>query len=334
MSFNDIAGQPRVKAVLRRALAHGRVPHALLFAGPPGVGQRRMAIVLAQALNCLERRDDACGTCASCRAIEEKRHPDVLEIVLQKKKSSDEMKEELSIEQYRDLKQLAYLRPLQARQRVFLWNADLMSDDAWHSILKVLEEPPATTTLILTSENPELVLPTVRSRCQTLTFRPVAVEEIEAVLRGRGHEAELARVIALVVRGNIERAAELDWAKVEKERAKAWIEFSGLVRGDAVSAFLRHFAFGRRKDVKEAIAAALELFGAFARDLVLLQEGGADRLLFNPDYQTHLRELAGGVDPGRAKRLQAAVERASVDFDRYNLHAGLLATAIASRMIG
>jgi len=339
MSFDEIAGQRRVKSILRAALRRGRVPHALLFVGPPGVGKRRTAVVLAQALNCLERRDDACGACPSCRAIENGNHPkekgihpDVIEIVLEKNKSG-EPKSELSIDQFRDLKQLAYLRPFIGRRRVFFWKVDLMSSDAVPSILKVLEEPPATTTLILTSENPDLVLPTIKSRCQTLVFGPVAGEEIARALRGRGLDEERARLLALVLRGNLDKALELDADEVDRLRAETWSFFSGLAADGGSAAFLRRFAFRRRKEVKDDLAEALDLIGAFARDLVLLQEGGPARLLLNPDYQAQLGDLAARAVPGTGLKLLAAVAGARAGLDR-KVQPGLLVSAFAARMIG
>jgi DNA polymerase-3 subunit delta' len=333
MGFDDIPGNARIKAILRLALRRGRAPHALLFVGPPGVGKRRTAIALAQALNCFDREDDACGVCDSCRAIAEGRHPDVIEIVLEKKRSSDELRTELSIDQFRDVKQLAYLRPLTGRRRVFLWNADLMSADAGHSILKVLEEPPATTMFLLISESPDLVLPTVRSRCQMLTFGPISAEEIERALRNRGVEEERARTIALLVRGNLDRALDLDWAEAENKRTEAWEAFCGLILGGRISAFLKRFALRGRKEVGEDLAEILELFSAFGRDIVLLQEGSPAGPLFNPDYEKGLRDLAARLGPDGALRLVAAADQALAGLDRY-LNPGLVASALAARMTG
>ena len=333
MGFDDIVGNASAKATLRRALGGRRVPQALLFVGPPGSGKRKTAVVLAQALNCLERTDDACGACDSCRAVEAARHPDVLEIVLEKRKSSEELKTELSIDQFRDFKQLAYLKPMSGRRRVFFWKADLMSDDARHSILKVLEEPPSSTTLILLSENAELVIPTVRSRCQTLVFAPLTAKDIENALRRGGLDEDRARTVAHLARGNLERALEADWDEAEKRRAQAWLSFSALALGGGVAEFLRRFVGGRRKDVEDDLAEELGLFRAFARDVVPLLEGGDEGRLLNPDYRPGLKDLVSKLDPRSGLRLAAAIDLAFVGLGR-DLNAGLLVSALAARMIG
>ncbi|MDD8026676.1 MAG: DNA polymerase III subunit [Acidobacteriota bacterium] len=333
MPFNDIAGNGRVRTILKLALSRGRVPHALVFGGPRGVGKRKTARVLAQALNCAVRSDDACGECPSCRAVvqvDEKAkrigaHPDVIEYEIPEDKTT------VSIDQMRELKSLAYLKPMVGRKRVFLVDdADSMSDEAANSLLKVLEEPPLFTHIILISDNPALLLPTIKSRCRSLPFLPVSDEDVEKVLRGRGVEPEKARLTALVVRGNLERALDLDWDAIEAERRDAWMIFRALTTGEDAAALLRRFAFGRRKDVREEMERALELMTAFGRDTALLAEGGDARLLLNPDYENEIRTCAGPVSPAAALRIVGLLHDAAASIDR-NVHLGLLAAGLTAR---
>ena len=181
MAFRDIAGNSRVKKILRTALQKRRLPNSLLFSGPAGVGKTAMAVTVAKALNCLTHEDDSCDACVSCRAIGEAFKdpekqglaPDVMFVAIK------ESKKKIAIDQIRLLKQMAYLRPMSARIRVFIVRgADAMSEEASNSILKILEEPPAASTLILVTEKPHLILPTIRSRCRTFEFSFVAREEI------------------------------------------------------------------------------------------------------------------------------------------------------------
>ncbi|MCX6561143.1 MAG: DNA polymerase III subunit [Candidatus Aminicenantes bacterium] len=333
MPFHDIAGNGRVKSVLRMALRRGRVPHALLFIGPRGVGKRATARALAQALNCRVGIDDACGECESCRAIVKydelsKRigtHPDVLEYELMEDKAK------VKIDQVRELISLAYLKPMLGRKRVFIIDdADVLSEEAKNSLLKVLEEPPLFTHIILLSDNSAPVLPTIKSRCRILTFLPVSDEEVEKALIDRGVEPEKARIMALVVRGNLERALDLDWDAIEAERREAWTVFKALTLGEDAAAFLRRFAYGRRKDVKEEMERTLELLAAFGRDLALLGEGGDSRLLLNPDYEDELRTCAGRTTPEAAMRIVGLLLGAASGLDR-NVHLGLLAAALTAR---
>ena len=104
MAFDDVLGNSRTKRILKKSLERNRIPNSLLFYGPEGVGKRDIALVLAKAMNCLKYRDDACDVCPSCHAIENGNFPDVM--VLSPEKNV------LKIEQMREMKQTAYLKPM------------------------------------------------------------------------------------------------------------------------------------------------------------------------------------------------------------------------------
>jgi DNA polymerase III delta' subunit len=157
MAFKDVVGNERIKRILKLALERGRVPNSLLFCGPEGVGKKAMALTLAKTLNCLNLTTDSCDECPSCEAIDKGVHPDVMVIAAEK--------QEIKIEQTRFLKQMAYLRPMTGKKRVFIVvDASEMSDPAANSLLKVLEEPPPYAHLILVTASPFLLFPTILSR--------------------------------------------------------------------------------------------------------------------------------------------------------------------------
>ena len=332
MAFKDIAGNDRIKHILRTALRRHRLPNSLLFSGPAGVGKTATAVNVAKALNCRTLEDDACDACASCWAIGEAAKdpereglaPDVMFI------SIEENKKKIAIEQIRLLKQMAYLRPMSARVRVFIVRgADAMSDDASNSILKVLEEPPSASTLILVTEKPHLILPTIRSRCRTLEFSLVAREEIAKALVAGGQPADRANLIALLSNGSMETALDQDWDEILESRQRAWELFRALLAGGGGTDFLQEFAFVTRAMGGEDLQWTLEIFASFARDLILIGEGGAGRLLFNPDLEGELRQAA---ELGSLRRLQsclASVDAALAGLDR-NMNLNLLATAFYS----
>jgi DNA polymerase III delta' subunit len=334
MAFQDIAGNSRVRKILRLALQRARVPNSLLFFGPRGVGKKATAFELAKALNCLRRTDDACDGCASCLAVDRKdketgrrQHPDVIEIGVAKDKTA------IAIEQMREMKSLAYLMPLTGRRRIFIIDgAETMSEEAANSVLKVLEEPPLFTHIILLSDNPALILPTIKSRCQVLPFLPVADEEIERALRKSGVEADKARLMALIVRGDLERALHLDWKNIEANRREAWTLFRAIVRSEDPAAFLRRFGTGRRKDIREELERTLEMFSAFGRDLALLGEGGDPGLLLNPDYEDELRDCASSVTAERALKIIGLVHGAAASLDR-NVNIGALTASLTARWL-
>jgi len=344
MAFDKIPGNARIKSILRSALRRKRVPPTLLFAGPPGVGQRETALELAKALNCLQRDDDACDACSSCRTIEAGRHPDVIDVKTLPVKnerskiteSDDETKEVtvIKIDQIREAIGLAVMKPMTARKRVFLIDdATEMLEASANSSLKILEEPPSHVQFILITSNPDPLLPTIKSRCQTLVFGPIPTEEIVAALLRRGFMEDQARTMALVVQGNYERAMTMDWDDVQAERAAAWGLLRSILRDDEGSAFLRRFAFGRKTASREELKDTLDLFGGFLRDLLLLGETDGSGRLLNPDFKDALGEVAPSLGPERALRMISAVDEAIYFLDR-KMNAGLLAGTFYARMTG
>jgi len=344
MAFHHIPGNARIKTILQASLQRNRVPPTLLFSGPEGVGKRDTAVELAKALNCLRLRDDACDACASCLAINARHHPDIIDVktlpVKNDKNKNSESENDLKeitvikIEQIRQAIGLASMRPMTARKRVFIIDdAKELTDDASNSYLKLLEEPPSFTQFVLITSNVDLLLPTVRSRCQNLVFGSIASEDIVAALLDRGFEETQSRIMALIVRGNLDQAMTMDWEEVRAEREEAWSLFRSILLGDGGSAFLRRFAYGRKTASREELEATLELFSGFLRDLLFLGEtGGTDRLL-NPDLEAALRDVAPVLSPERTLRMLSAVDGAIAFLDR-KLNAGLLASAFYARMTG
>lgn len=284
MSFDKVIGNARVKKILRLALERNRVPGSLLFSGPQGVGKRSLARFLAQAINCEREKTDACGVCSTCLAISGRRFPDVCEI--------EPEGQGIKIEQMRALKRTAYLHPMLARKRIFIIDeAEKMTEEAANSLLKILEEPPAFSHIILLTSNLHLILPTILSRCQILHFVPVGKEEIRKVLTERGYPEDQARLLSLIAGGNLERALGTEWEKVQVERQEAWDIFLSFVGKQGLSSFFETYAFAPRSLVREELERTLEILASFGRDLMLLQVKGEPALMLNPDFAPKIGAL-------------------------------------------
>lgn len=282
MAFQDILGNDGVKKTLGKALQKSKVPNSYLFCGPEGVGKKRMAMVLAKALNCERERDDACESCLACRAIEAGNYPDVMEI--QPEGNA------IKIEQMRELRWIAYLRPMSGRKKVFIVDeAEKMTEEAANSLLKILEEPPLFTYIVLVTANPFLIMPTIKSRCQVVNFAPVSSQEIERLLVEKGYEPEKTRIISLFVRGNVRLALSLEWEEVQALRKQGRELFSSLLRKENFSHFLRNTAFSYREAVREERKQILEILSSFCRDALLLKEKGDVCWLMNPDCEEDIR---------------------------------------------
>lgn len=321
MAFKDVAGNVRIKKILKLALERGRVPNSLIFAGPDGIGKMAMALTLAKTLNCATLADDSCDACPSCEAIDEGRHPDVMVIAAETK--------DVKIEQTRFLKQMAYLRPMMGKKRVFIVeDADRMNAESANSLLKVLEEPPPYAHIILVTASPFLLLPTILSRCRTLAFAAISREEIEEILLERDFGKEQARILALLVDGNLERALDLEWDEVQTLKEESWALFEALVSGGHPSLFLDRFG-GLAKSVQEEFGRTLEVFSSFVRDILLLKLGGDPQFLLNPDFDARLREASATWTVRRVFGVLEELDFVLAELPK-NLNKGLLATTFFS----
>ena len=173
--FDEVVGQEHVTTLLVAAVRRQMVGHAYLFSGPRGVGKTTSARLLAMAVNCdaaLEERP--CGSCASCRAVREASHPDVIEL---------DAASNNSVEDVRELREQVRLAPLRGGRRVWVLDeAHMLSRAAANALLKTLEEPPPGLLFVLATTEPEKLAPTVLSRCQHFRFRRLTDAEIRGKL--------------------------------------------------------------------------------------------------------------------------------------------------------
>ena len=203
MPLRDVTGHGSLLTLLSRAIERSSLPQSLIFSGPEGVGKRLAAIGLAQTINCLNRSAgdvfpvDACGVCPACRRITQGNHPDV--IVAERG---------INLEGMRGLIETAGYRPFEGRHRVFILDdADRLSSEIQNALLKTLEEPPPSSSFVLVTSRPELLLITVRSRCPMLRFGRLPAGDVERLLTEKhGLDAARAREAALAGEGSVGRA--------------------------------------------------------------------------------------------------------------------------------
>jgi DNA polymerase III subunit delta' len=219
LQLSGIVGQAPAVEKLRTAQRLSRLPHALLFHGPAGVGKRTTAIALAAAILCEKAGpgEDACGRCQDCRLLEAGTHPDFHLIYKELAAFHDDpavrdrKMQELSIDVVRGfLIAAAAGRSAHGRGKVFIVrDAETMSDSAQNALLKTLEEPPPKVTIILLAERPEELLPTTLSRCALVRFAPLPADFVSSRLAAAGVEAGEARFWASLAGGSVGAAMRL-----------------------------------------------------------------------------------------------------------------------------
>ena len=313
-------------SVIQHRLVSDRLPHALLINGECGVGKRLWAETVAELLLCespIERQPGApepCGHCKQCELIAAGSHPD-------RRIYAPEKSKMVRVDQIRALSAFAVASPQVAHHKVAIVDrADQLNINAANALLKTLEEPLPDVTLLLVQESGRPVLPTIRSRCQSLTIPVPSAEQAEAWLASRVSELPEenrpdAKVLAksLMLAGNAPRLA-LEYATGEFPglRDKAFEAFRQFMKGQV--------AVGEAAKEFKAIGMdnALWLFESWAADLARCAAGGAPN---DPEASDMLMFLARNNPPWRAHELLQQV-RDSREASVYNASVELEATRL------
>jgi DNA polymerase-3 subunit delta' len=363
MGFSEFLGNERLVAALRGALRSGRVPHALLFTGPRGVGKFTLARMFAQTANCERLPDDFCGECASCQRISLladtqklleqglvergesadaatveriplilQSHPDVWALVPDPVRlKSPVARPMLRIGQLRAVQRAAYFQPM-GRRRVFILDgAETMRWDVANVFLKILEEPPGSATLILTAPSPYALLPTIVSRCMQFHFAPLQLAAVEKILKEKTTRkpAEI-KLAAQLAEGSPGRALEMDVDSAAQARKTA---FRVLERAARSQGFAQLFAdtAALAKDRETSFEEQLSVFYGLLTDLLELTSKVKVPALRNALLAKELESLSQSVDSAWVLRAIAGFDELSSGLRR-NLNRQLGLDALAASL--
>ena len=363
MGFADFLGNEQIIAALRGALRTERVPHALLFIGPRGVGKFTLARMFAQAATCQRLTDDFCGQCDTCTRvalladtqtlIEQglaergesadaatvervplilQTHPDVWALVPDPVRlKSPVARPMLRVGQLRAVQRAAYFKPTGRRRIFILDSAESMRWDVANVFLKILEEPPESATLILTAPSPYALLPTIVSRCLQFHFAPLPQVTVEKILKEKtGRQKDEIGLAAQLAEGSPGLAMQMDVEATAQRRAEALRILERAAQGQGFAQIFAATA-ALAKDRESSFEDQISVFYGLLTDLLELTSKIKEPVLRNLPLAKELTALSKSVNT-------AWVMRAIAGFDelyagtRRNLNRQLGLDAVAASL--
>jgi DNA polymerase III subunit delta' len=372
-TFNDFIGNSTAIEHLRTAIAAGKFPHSLILAGPAGAGKYTLALMLSMAVECERQPRDLwsngqslasfCGVCSNCVRIasaanldeevdkavaarEELRdadkkdtrvliqpHPDVLIV------PPDPPQLLIKLGQVRTIIQRSHYLPSEAPRKIFILTAANFMKEAANSLLKVLEEPPATVHLIILAENPGELLPTIRSRCATVRLGALPVEEIEMLLADHRPEVtpKQRNLVARLAQGAAGKALAFDLDAYTAARADALLFLRNAAATGSGSAEPDHTALFKMTETYRAGAEGQQKTTALLRSLTLLLEdllllgAGTPELVRNTDIRPELERLGQTLSFQWIEQASRALDQVQSGLRR-NLLRSLSLDAFASQL--
>ena len=328
-AWENILGQREPKRRLRRLLETDRLPHALLFSGPEGVGKRRTAEALAATLLCSSpAAGHPCGTCESCRAFSRGIHPDFFFVVPE---AVGKGARSIRIEAMRALGS-ALARPpeLAPRQVALIDDAQRRNEAAANSFLKTLEEPTGDVVFLLVTGMRAALLDTIVSRCLEIPFGPLALPELSEVLRRHGVEAEEAAALATLADGSAGRALALHAEGVLRRREEAVSLLARLPQIPPLSLWAEGKKWGALS--REEAGEWLRSLRLTLRDVLALYGGAAP--LYSVGLEAPVAEIAARFSEARVFSMLADVKEAERRLLSSNVNIRLLVEALLLSLAG
>jgi DNA polymerase-3 subunit delta' len=297
MFFTSIIGHEFQIEALGRSVEEKRVSHAYLFFGPDGVGKNLVAIEFARIINCRslnnltpekEKATNECE-CISCKKIKKGIHPDVFLIEYGGIK-------DIKVDQIREeLEDRLYFKPFEGRYKVAIVDeAHRMNLNAQNAFLKTLEEPPSDSVIILITSQPQALLPTIRSRCQLLEFKPLSLELVAQEIKKRTSlSLDESILSARLSGGSLGKALSLD-KDLLQERKEIIMKLSNIKPNSAsqVLDFVESMPRGSSSRDVDKLMFIFDIISLWLRDLVLMKIGFSQDFLSNRDLISVTQRLA------------------------------------------
>ena len=304
--FDSVCGQEHITSVLRYEIINNRYSHAYLFCGSRGTGKTTCAKLLAKAVNCLAPVNGSpCGECEACRAIEDERTTDVIEM---------DAASNTGVDYIRDIREAVMYAPSMLKNRVYIIDeVHMLTQSAFNALLKTLEEPPSRVVFILATTEQQKIPSTILSRCQKFEFRRIATDVIANRLlyiseqEGIRTEPSAAKLIAKMAQGGMRDAISLlelcagEGKEITLETVKAVTGAVGREQAAEVAYAIKNKDTDALFDIiNSAVASSKELtvfwqeITDFYRDMLIFRTAKSPEkyLDLTSDEEETLRELA------------------------------------------
>jgi len=318
MPFSDIVGNNKIKEILKSYQARGRVPVSMIFSGPENAGLTEFSLGLAKALNCEKKNGDFCDSCDHCTDINKSIFPDVTFLFPDGQFYKKEQVSELISENY--------TRPMVSNRKVFILSeAHKMNESSSNSFLKVLEEPSESTIFILLTNNKSRLLPTIRSRCQIISFYSPARKEIYTHLTKMGYDHDKADLLSSISRSSIDNVLKEDFYTLQNKRAVYLEILEKLVRKNKIDEVLLslHDQSRNRSKFIDSFVEMINLISLLLRDIMILKIELKKEFLINIDFSENLFELQKYITLEKTLYLIRRMEFVQRDIKR-NLNSKIL----------
>jgi len=308
MRFSDILGQDKPLNIINGYIERSCFFGGYIFSGPEGIGKKTIAKLVAQKLNCTAQGEKPCGICSSCLKIEHLQHPD-LHII-------ENDAAQIKIEDIRSLQREINFRAYEGAIKAFIIDdAHRLNPDAANSLLKVLEEPPKGSLIILITHKPQNIFKTILSRCKLIKFSPLARTALEDVLIKKYFMDKLsAHFLAFYAEGRLGLALRLKDSKILQEKNQLFDTFAF-----SDKPLDRNLA----GQSKEQLRASLNILASWFRDIYLLKAGMPEKEAIHLDRQSDLLKLMNRFSFKQLDGIMAAISESMLYLEN-NINSKLL----------
>ncbi|SHJ66532.1 DNA polymerase III subunit delta' [Parasporobacterium paucivorans] len=310
--FNDVLGNKEIISHIRNTVKTDKVSHAYIISGEKGMGKKLIASLFAMALLCEGNGDRPCMECRECGRVESGNHPDILWV-------SHEKPGSIGVEEIRrQLNSTIEIKPYEGKYKIYIIDeAEKLTVQAQNSLLKTIEEPPAYAVIFLLTTNPDILLPTIVSRCVSLKMQPVENELLkEHLIKQTGISRGEAEVIVSFSGGNAGKAMEI----ASSEAFNGMKEFSVGVLRRIMEMDVHEITLAAKNfsEYKNSINDCIDIIMIWFRDVLLFKvTNDLNELIFKDEY----RYISAQASKASYSGLEMILE--SVDKARNRLRANV-----------